>query len=383
MDNSPLQNLLLKEYLEAGSMAKFYGFSPFKPPTLKKEDYDLTKNFNSSYHPEEKSAILRTYFEEKMYSVQPSMLWTTRPFPGSTERKHPHRLDCMFVTLGSTKSVCECLCIQAGVALLDSMGHKALEVRLNSVGDKESIADFERKYLYYIRKNIASFPSDLRQAIKKNPFVLVSNRNDNWKSFRDAAPKSIEFLSEPSRLHFKEVLEFLEVMNIPYSIDDSLQGDPDISSETIFSIFSNDTKEELATGMRSNRMARKIGAKKEAPIVTLNISVKLKKPMKEIRDRGHKPRFYLVQFGPEAKLKSFLILEELRKAGTHVVHSLAKDKLGSQIGVAENMNVPFILLVGQREALDNCVVVRNTLTRAQEIVPIRELSAKIKLFQDK
>jgi histidyl-tRNA synthetase len=61
-----------------------------------------------------------------------------------------------------------------------------------------------------------------------------------------------------------------------------------------------------------------------------------------------------------------------------VIHSIAKDKLGSQMGVAENSEASHILLIGQKEALENSVVIRNASTRAQEIVPISNLATRIK-----
>jgi histidyl-tRNA synthetase len=61
-----------------------------------------------------------------------------------------------------------------------------------------------------------------------------------------------------------------------------------------------------------------------------------------------------------------------------LIHSIVKDKLGSQIGVAESSGIPYIILLGQKEALENSVVLRNAFTRAQEIVPISQLADKVK-----
>jgi histidyl-tRNA synthetase len=72
------------------------------------------------------------------------------------------------------------------------------------------------------------------------------------------------------------------------------------------------------------------------------------------------------------------VLEELYKVGANVLHSIAKDKLGGQMSVVEASEAPYMLLIGQKEALENSVVIRNTATRAQEIVPIPELAATIK-----
>jgi histidyl-tRNA synthetase len=362
---------------ETNKIAKFYGFQTITPPTIEKHDFDCVKDFDESTHPAEKAALLRTYFEQKMMSLpQPVMLYCDRPFPGSKERKKPGRLESSLIFLGSSKSVCECLSIQTAISILKEIGFKNVEVRINSVGDKDSTSEFQRKLTAFIRKNFNSFPADLRQATKKDLCAILKEQKEEWKSFQTECPKSIDFLSEASRLHFKEVLEFLEIMEIPYSIDQHLVGDIDIGSETIFSIKEED--KELASGFCFNRLAKKIGHKKDLPGSVLNISAHSKKKLREIKPKQTKPHFYLVQFSPEAKLKSFLILEELYKAGASVIHAIAKDKLGGQIGVAETSGASYIILIGQKEALENCVIIRNTLNHAQEIVSIPSLSLRAK-----
>ena len=72
------------------------------------------------------------------------------------------------------------------------------------------------------------------------------------------------------------------------------------------------------------------------------------------------------------------VVEEVRKAGKTLSHSVAKDKLGSQIGVAENSGAKYIILLGQKEALENSVVLRHNASRAQEIIPIPELANRLK-----
>jgi len=373
-----------KEINEAGKIARFYGFKPIISPSVEKVDFELVKNFNPISQPAEKAALLRIYFGDRMMSLpQPNMFFCERPFPGTNEKKRALHLEASLVSMGSSKSICECLSIQTGITILNKLGYKSLEIHLNSIGDKDSMNEFQKKLMIYIKKNFNSFPADLRQAIKKDPLTMLKNKQDEWQEFQKECPKSIDFLSEASRNRFKETLEFLEILEIPYQIDHHLVSDPDISSETIFSIVDtsseqNNKKDELAYGFNFNRLAKKIGYKKDLPCSILNISAKLKKNLKKTKVKSVKPQFYLVQFGPEAKLKSFLVLEELYKAGAGVIHSIAKDKLSSQIGIAENSEATYIILLGQKEALENSVVIRNTLTRAQQIVPISKLTEKAK-----
>jgi len=377
MDKKPIPDRNAKEINEVGKTAKFYGFQPIIPPTIEKQDFEYVKDFNQFLHPAEKAALLRMYFEERMMSQpQPNMFYCERPFRGSKEKKKSHRLECALVSMGSFKSVCECLSIQAGIAILKSLDYKNLEVQINSVGDKDSVNEFQKKLAPFIRKNISSFSADLRQALKKDPFAIFNENKEKCGDLQIECPKSMDFLSESSRLHFKEVLEFLEIINIPYQINQHLIGDPGIGSETVFSIKNNG--EELAYGFRFNRLAKKIGCKKDLPATVLNISARLKKNLRKAKVKVAKPQFYLVQFGPEAKLKSFTVLDELHKAGAGVIHSIAKDKLGSQMSMAEISEAPYIILIGQKEALENSIIIRNNATRAQEIVSLSEFPAKIK-----
>jgi len=374
IDRSP------KEITEVAKIAKFFGFKPFVSPDIEKIDFDNTKNLNPDFYFAEKAALLRVYFDEKLISQsQPNMFFCEKPFHGGNERKKPNRLECALVTMGSNKSVCECLSIQTAVSILNSMGYKNLHLEINSIGDKDSVNEFQKKLNLFIRKNVNIFSPELRQNIKKNILNIFDAEKSEWEKIGNECPKSIDFLSEISRAHFKDLLEFLEIMGYSYEINNKLMNDLDVGSEMIFSIKQDG--EELARGFRYNRLAKKIGYKKEVPSVFLNISAKLKKNLKKIKNKPITPKFYLVQFGPEAKLKSFLILQELFKVNAEVVHSLAKDKLGSQMGIAENSAAPYILLIGQKEAFENSVVVRNTTTRAQHIISIPEFHSQIKNFK--
>ena len=91
-----------------------------------------------------------------------------------------------------------------------------------------------------------------------------------------------------------------------------------------------------------------------------------------------KSKFYFIQLGHDAKLKSLQILETLRQAKIPVYQSLSKDKLLGQIASAEKMQIKYVLIMGQKEALENTVVVRNMDTRSQDTVPLNELVAYLK-----
>jgi histidyl-tRNA synthetase len=370
---------LLDKCSESGKIAMFYGFYPVSGPQVKKCDTDITKDMNKEWHPEAKAALLREFYDTKnslSRLPQPLMLWIDG---NGKESKPNHKLECTLSILNSGKSITEAMIIQAAKAILENAGFKNLSVRINSVGNKESVSEFERKMGGFIRKRFNEFPQDLRLHLKKDPLFLAKTKDEKYKTWKDAAPQNIDCLSEESRVHFKEVLEFLEILEIPYSIDSTIIGDLAYSTEIIFEIVTPED-EIVGRGMCYSRLSKRLQLKKELPAVDVFIRAKALRIQKSSSIKELHPKFYLVQFGPEAKLKSLLVLESLRKAGVPVLHSLAKDKLTGQILTAEQLGIPYIILLGQKEALENSVTIRNTTTRSQTSIPITLLGEHIKQY---
>ncbi|MEK7117184.1 MAG: His/Gly/Thr/Pro-type tRNA ligase C-terminal domain-containing protein, partial [Patescibacteria group bacterium] len=360
---------------EAAKIASFYGFLSIQSPRITKADLEVTNEFDEEWNPAEKAALLREINQLKAGSYsQPLMLFY--------EKNRSNRIECTLTIFGSNKSVCEALLIQATRAILENVGLKEISVRINSIGNKENLAEFERKAQAFTKKKIADFTPELQQYIKKDPFYIIKSKDQKYKEWREMAPQSVDYLSEDSRAHLKEILEFMETMGLFFTMDSSLLGDLQYATETIFEIAADSKEEVVAKGFRWNRLSRKIDNKKEVPAVSIQIKAKTTKTLKNVTLKKLAPKFYLVQFGSEAKQKSFLVLEKLRKAGVAVSHSLTKDKLTGQIFSAEQGGLPYIILLGQKEAVDNVVVIRNTTTRAQYTVPIENLGEFIKKSHD-
>ena len=125
---------------------------------------------------------------------------------------------------------------QTAFATLREEGHERLVLSINTVGDRESMNRFIRELSNYYRKHIASLPTPCRALLKKSPLELLRCDHEKCKALADEAPKSMSFLGDESRRHFKEVLEFLEELEIPYRIDHTLLGNRIFATETLFEI---------------------------------------------------------------------------------------------------------------------------------------------------
>lgn len=376
---------LLGDLDKHGNIAMYYGFTPVRTPEVTKEDFAKAKIVADKYQirpgmlsllPEERIALLRTYQENGMDDLpQPVMMYYRHPFPGTGHRRNPHEAHCGLEVFGTTKSIAEALTIHAAYAMLSEEGFGNLVVELNSMGERDTMVRHERELCAYFRKHAASVPSSHRSIFKSCIFDILTLNDPECSSFRDAAPKSVNFLSESSRRHFMEVLEYLDILDVPYRINHALIWPRNYHTHTIFEIrsFSDETRPvTLAFGARYNYLSRRLGFKKELPAVGATIIHRrptVEIPWKPVTN----PKFYLIQLGPDARLKAVKVIDMLRREKIAVHHSLTREKLVSQIDAAEHLKVPYLLIIGQKEALEDTIVVRNLNTRAQETVNLKDL----------
>ena len=388
------------EHLDkVGEIALYYGFMPMKSPTISKTDLEAAKGIlegdyvddeTSSHnhlplHAEEKIALIRTYQEEGLYSQnQPVMLYFKDPCRNSKKGGYPRYADLEI--MGTSGPIAEATLIQAARAMLAEEGFTNTAVEINSVGDKESIARFGRELTAYYRKNINEMTPECRQLFKNDPFELLATRHESCKDINDKAPRSMDFLSEVSKRHMEEVLEYLEALNIPYSLNNGLIGNRKYCTETIFTIINRDTDGKksdeqriLGIGVRYNGLAKRLEMKRDIQGVGLSLLVKEgKNGMRKPVTKTKRPVASFIQLGSDSKLISLEVIELLRQVKIPLYLSLAKDRLGAQVSSIEKYHTPYVIVMGKKEAVERTAIVRRNDTHAQEIVSLEDLPKYMK-----
>lgn len=392
-----------KNHSQAEATAKHYGFHPLSNLSVEKQDISKVKNFKDSKKLstsdknsimnfdnllEEKVALMRLYLEKKMSDLhQPPMICYSGPIHGNPHYSSGKGKTFNIDIIGNPKSIADAIVIETAYVILKehlSNNEDSLTVEINSIGDKDSFARFTKEFSLYCRKHISELPVAWRQSLKKDPFSLYSCDEELCSSLIDEAPKPMTYLTEQSRDHFREVLEYVESLSLPYTINHSLIGSKHYSSGTIFRIVKTNKqgkKEVVAIGERYNTVSRKAWGKKEIPAIgaAFLIDEKGAKSIKmPAKSKNKEARFYFIQLGYDAKLKSLSIIEMLRVANIPVHQSLSRDKITSQLAAAEKMAVPYILILGQKEAIEESVTVRHMNTRVQETIKIIELVTYLK-----
>ena len=90
------------------------------------------------------------------------------------------------------------------------------------------------------------------------------------------------------------------------------------------------------------------------------------------------PSVFLAQLGDLPKKKSLKLLEDLRKSRISIAESLGRDSLRTQLARADKLQVQYTLILGQREVLDETIVIRTMDTGEQVTVKMEKIVDELK-----
>ncbi len=394
---------------KAQEVAVYYGFKPIDTPIVEhegvftssigigtdivdKEMYTLkTKGGDHlALRPEHTAGLMRSYIEHGMQALpQPVMFYNYGPiFRHDNPQKGRYRQFWQFDmdAIGSEKSILDALVIKATLTALEEAGAKNLSIDINSIGDKECRASYIRELASYYKKNISSLATIDRERLKTNPLRILDSKEEKTIAINQNAPETLSHLCPACKKHFKEVLEYLEEMGIPYSINKCLVRGLSYYTRTVAEVMLEDAetgkKITIAGGGRYDYLAKQLGSKKDVPAVGMSIGVDriVEAPwFAKLAPRIlKKPKIYFIQLGFDAKLKSLNVIEVLRKGKIPIAQSISKDNLGAQLAVAEKLGMHYAIIFGQKEAMEGTVIFRDMTNRSQETVKITKLLEYIK-----
>lgn len=398
------QPYILKKFEKPGEISLYYGFMPIKTPKLGQVDRKNAKSlvetsttnvrrrsslnqkeYELGLRPEEKCALFRNLIKEDLDNLtQPHGFYYTLPLTGDTRSKirgQQHALDIV----NSRQPIADATIIKTALEILKEEGHSDTQVIINSVGDDQSKTRYRRELIEYFKTHKSELPKSAQSLIKDNVFMLMHHDHKDVIALAENAPNALDFLDEESRTRFMSVLEFLETLGISYEINPTLVGDI-YFEHSIFEIRRSPNKintkgELLARGGCYANIAKKSGARKDLPSIGITINyTRTNKKTKTIftLTRVDKPVCYFMQLGPMAKLKSLHIIENLRQANVPLRHALCSEKCHGQMAVAQKISLPYLIIMGQKEALEDAVVIRDMTTFAQTVVPTKELAEHMK-----
>lgn len=334
--------------------------------------------------PEGTAPVVRAYLEHGMHTwPQPVKLWQFGPmFRADRPQRGRYREFWYsgFEVLGDGDATTDALLIYVLWQILGDLKIRDnVVMSINSIGCHNCRPKYRKALLAYYEPQRDQLCPSCQQRLATNPLRLLDCKEADCEGFKAEAPQTLDFLCQACREHFRIVLESLDELKIQYDLTPTLVRGLDYYSRTTFEaqVVSDDRRQSsLAGGGRYDGLVERFGGK-STPAVgfafgvnrILERMIELNVPIPALPT----PEMFVIQLGEKAKKSCFTMIARLGEEGFSAICQPSKDSLKGQLRLADKAGVRFALILGQREVLDQTVIIRDMIEGTQETVAQDEL----------
>src|SRR5919106_1939674 len=138
----------------------------------------------------------------------------------------------------------------------------ATSLLVNSMGDRESRAEYVGVLRDYLLAHGERLGPEFRERVEANPLRILDSKREDWQDVIERAPQLTEHLSDKSREHFEQVQRGLDALGIEYELDPRLVRGFDYYTSTTFEFVSDAldaAQNAVAGGGRYDQLAEAMG----------------------------------------------------------------------------------------------------------------------------
>jgi histidyl-tRNA synthetase len=357
---------------------------------IEKEIYQFTTRGGDkvALRPEMTAGLCRAYIEHGMGVLsKPIKLFSMGPvfrYDRPQEGRYREHWQANFDIFGEADPILDAQVVQLAYRVVHQLGLKNIEFQVNSIGTPESRKDYEKVLVRYLESQKHKLCQNCRRRLETNPLRILDCKEDKCVQITAHAPQALDYLDAESREHFKRFLEYLDELELPYSINTRLVRGLDYYTRTVFEIRSTDKEGRnysLGGGGRYDRLMDSLGGE-STPAIGFALGIdRVVLEMKRTQVKPYHPptpKVFLAQLGEMAKKKSLKVFADLEKNGVLTGESFGRGSLKSQMRVAHRLGAEVTVIIGQKEALDETAIVKDMVSGTQETVRQDKLTDAVK-----
>ncbi|MCK5123461.1 MAG: histidine--tRNA ligase [Candidatus Pacebacteria bacterium] len=343
-----------------------------------------------SLRPEGTAGVARAYIEKGMSRwTQPVKLYyegSMFRYENPQEGRYREHHQFGFEIFGDGCSAIDAQTIYLAWKIFQKIGIKNLAIQINSIGCSECRPNYKNLLTDYYELKINKLCVDCKKRLVKNPLRLLDCKEDKCLQVAAAAPQIIDHLCSDCHDHFKNTLEFLDELELPYVLNSNLVRGLDYYTRTVFEIWSSGPdssgrQSSLGGGGRYDNLVEVLGGG-DVPAVGFSFGIEriVKKLLNDGRglDKKVVKQVFIVQLGDAARKKALKLFDKLIDSKVSVGESLGRESIKSQLKIANKFNSKMALIIGQKEALDGTVIIRDMESGIQEVITMDKVIVEIK-----
>jgi histidyl-tRNA synthetase len=309
--------------------------------------------------PEGTAPVIRAYLENKIYADNPVAkmyyIATIYRYERGKKGRYREHQQTGVELLGASDPAADVEVLTLAMEFYRRVGIVDTELRLNSVGCPVCRPAYRDALLAYARPLLAEMSDDNRMRFEVNPLRMLDSKEEADRRLMADAPKLRDYLCEECRTHFAAVREYLNALDVRYTLDDNLVRGFDYYTKTAFEVVSPQLGATTAIGGggRYDGLVEEVGGS-PTPGIGFGIGTErcllvleqLGKPLPLSDDRL---TAFLVVLGETARPLAVRLLHDLRRAGIAADRDYAGRSMKAQMRKADASGARFALLLGDDE----------------------------------
>lgn len=207
---------------------------------ISKEMYSFLDRSNESIalRPEFTAGIIRAFISNGLTYNIPLKFFSTGPLfrydrPQLGRQRQLHQVNYEYIGAQEAYSDAETLKLAQDLLIaLEVMDDVTLE--LNSLGCEDSRALYQKKLTEYFHDHKSTLSEDSIRRLSKNPLRILDSKDEGDKKIILNAPLVSDYYTDSARKYFDEVLEYLNLLGVKYTINQRLVRGLDYYCHTAF-----------------------------------------------------------------------------------------------------------------------------------------------------
>lgn len=353
---------------------------------VQKETYNFVDkgNRNITLRPEATAGIMRSVIETKNYAqndilkyfyIGPNYRYE-RPQKGRFREFYQFGVEA----IGLKSPYVDAEVIMLASDIITEFGLDGVLIKLNSLGDNQSRLKYQKVLKEYFESHKEGLCNDCQTRLDNNPLRILDCKIDGPKEVVKNAPKSIDYLTDSSKVHFETVLKVLDENKINYEIDHNLVRGIDYYSETVFEIHANikdfGNANTLGGGGAYDNLSTDLGGPE---LTGIGFSFGMERFVEALEVSGAMPNLeyaldaYIITFDEGYNTFASKVLKDLRDHKVIAEMDYDNKSVKSKMKKAIKANPKYLIFIGEDEVKNNLVSVKDTNTQEQKPMKVKEL----------
>lgn len=286
---------------------------------------------------------LKVYYLQSCFRYEKAQKGRLREF-------HQLGIECF----GADTAASDVEVILAASEILDRVGIKQVQLRINSIGCKNCRPGYHAALREYFGAHREELCGDCQNRLERNPMRLLDCKVPHCHELAKGAPVILDHLCEGCRARFEALKAALAAQGIGYVVDPTIVRGLDYYNGTVFEFVHTavGTQGTICGGGRYNGLIEQFDGPATPGIgFGMGIERLLLAMEAENADPGadQPPALYLAGLGEAGANAAALLAAKLRRAGVHAECDIVGRGLKAQMKYANKIGARYSMVLGEDE----------------------------------